>query len=247
MARPRKMTTEQMISVVDSYYLTRAEDNEKHMKCSLIAAYAVELGYRAAGYDFARNMEVREHIERMKCFAEVQAENQMYEKIATAYKNLDIDGFIRRNSEYTQLAKALAELDAYWKRIYEHAEMISTQNKKLMKEKAGYEAALKKSVAMGEQLKADKTDLSVKNSKLSAENRYLRKMLRTYLYPAVADEILKNENEPPQTDTEVTKAAVCDFIENGIPKSFDASVSKDNQIQSETERFMEKLWRECDE
>lgn len=246
MARPRKMTTDQMISVVDSYYLTRAECNEKRMKCSLIAAYAVELGYQAEGYDFARNMEVREHIERMKCFAEVQAENQMYDKIATAYKSLDVAGFIRSNKEYTQLAKSLTELDAYWKRVYEHSEMTAAQNKKLMEEKSGYEAALKESVAAGEQLKTDKADFSSRNNKLSAENRYLRKMLRMYLYPAVADEILKRENDSPGTDTEVTDAAVCDFIES-VPKSFDESVSKDNRIQSKTDIFMKKLWRTCDE
>ena len=247
MARPRKMTTEQMISVVDSYYLTQAECNEKRLKCSLIAAYATTLGYRAEGYDFARNMEVREHIERMKCFAEVQAEEKTYDKIVATYKSLDVAGFIRTNKEYTQLAQALSELDAYWKRIYEYAEATSAQNKKLMKEKSACEAALKESIATAEQIKAERMDFSSKNNRLSAENRYLRKMLRTYLYPAVADEILRNENEPPQTDTEATQTAVCDFIENGIPKSFESSVSEDNKIQLEAEQLMKRLWEKCDE
>lgn len=57
MARPRKITTELMIEIVDSYYLNRSGGNEKLMKCSLIAAYANELGYSAEGYDSARNLE----------------------------------------------------------------------------------------------------------------------------------------------------------------------------------------------
>ena len=247
MARPRKMTTEQMVSVVDSYYLTRVDCDEKRMKCSLIAAYAVELGYMAQGYDFARNMEVREHIERMKCFAQAQAENLTPHKIEAAYKNLDVAGFIRNNKEYTQLTRALTELDAYWKRVYECYEMTVVQNKTLMKESAGYETALKESVADIERLKSEKSGLSAKYSKLSTENRYLRKMLRTYLYPAVADEILNRENEPAGTGTEVTDAAICDFIENGIPKSFDAATSADNRIQSEADYIIKKLWEKCDD
>ena len=116
------MTTEQMIAVVDSYYLTQADYNAKRLKCSLIAAFATELGYSAEGYDFARNLEVREHIERLKCFAEVHAENHISERAGTSYKNLDVEGLIRNNREHAQLAKALTELDAYWRRIYEPQE-----------------------------------------------------------------------------------------------------------------------------
>jgi len=247
MARPRKMTTEQMMEVVDSYYLMCCDGNEKLMKCSLIAEYAAELGYTAQGYDFRRNMEVREHIERIKVFAETSKEVYGVKYQHSAYKSLDVDGFIRNNSGDDRLAAALRELDAYWKRIYESSEQAGKQNRTLMKEKSALEMSLRELEAESNRLNADNSELSAANNKLSLENRYLRKMLRTYLYPAVADEILKNENEPIQTDTEVTDAAVCDFIENGIPKSFEASVSKDDKLQSETERLMERLWVKCDE
>jgi hypothetical protein len=247
MSRPRKMTTEQMITVVDSYYLTRAECNEKRLKCSLIAAYAVELGYRAEGYDFARNMEVREHIERMKCYAEVQAENQMYEKIVSAYKSLDVAGFIRNNSGHIQLAKALSELDAYWKRVYEHSEMAAVQNRKLMEEKSGFETALKESVVFQEKLKSENAEFSTKNNKLIAENRYLRKMLRTYLYPAIANEILIKENALRETDTQATEAAAMDMMEFSAPQSLRESVASDIEFQSEEDRLLAKMWELCDE
>jgi len=246
MARPRKMTTEQMISVVDSYYLTRANDNEKRLKCTLIADYAVELGYQVKGYDFARNWEVREHIERMKCYAEVQAEENMREKIASAYKSLDIAGFLRSNREYTQLVKALAELDAYWKRIYEHAEMASAKNKSLMEERSGYESALKESVAQHETLKADNAEISVKSNKLIIENRYLRKMLRTYLYPAVANEILIKENALKEAATQATETAVADMTEFNAPQSLRESVASDMAVQTEDEQLLSKMWGLCD-
>jgi len=138
-------------------------------------------------------------------------------------------------------------LDAYWQRVCEHSEQTAKQNRTLMKEKAAMEKSLRELEIELTGLNADNSEVSAANNKLSVENRYLRKMLRTYLYPAVADQILKNENEPIQTDTEVTDTAVCDFIEDDIPKSFEASVSKDDRLQSETERFMERLWVKCDE
>jgi len=240
------MTTEQMIAVVDSYYMTRADHNAKRLKCSLIAAYAVELGYSAQGYDFARNMEVREHIERMKCFAEVQAEDRMHVNNSTAYKSLDVEGFIRSNMGHAQLSKALAELDAYWERVYGQAEMAAAQNRALMKEKSGYEAALKESVIAGEELKAENTGVSGKCNKLIIENRYLRKMLRTYLYPAVANDILIKENALKDADTQVTDAAVMDMTEFKAPQSIWESVSSDVELQQEEYRLLTKMWELCD-
>jgi len=248
MARPRKMTTEQMISVVDSYYLARAEGNEKRLKCSLIAAYAVELGYQAEGYDFARNTDVREHIERIKCFAEVEADRRQTGKpVVHAYKSLDIDGFIRSNKENAKLAKALAELDAYWKRVYEYAEKTAAQNKSLMKEKTGHESMLKAEIAERDSVNADNAELSANNNKLVAENRYLRKMLRVYLYPAVANEILMQEKALKECDTQATEAAVRDMTEFSSPQSLRESASSDVELMSEEDLFLQKMWELCDE
>jgi len=235
------MTTEQMIEVADSYYLVRSEGNEKLMKCSLIAEYASELGYTADGYDFRRNMEVREHIERLKVCAEVYGERRL------VYKTLDVEAFIRNNSGDARLAGALRELDAYWKRAYEYAEQTAAQNRELLKEKAARETALRESAVTLDGLRTETAEINGNNTKLSAENRYLRKMLRKYLYPAVADEILKSENSPTQADTELTETAAHDFIESNLPDSFEASVAKDYRIQSESERFIERLRGMCDE
>lgn len=247
MSRPRKMTTEQMIVVVDSYYLARAECNAKRLKCSLIADYAVELGYSAAGYDFARNLEVREHIERMKCYAEVQAEDCHNEKVSLSYKSLDISGFIRANKDNMKLTQALNELDAYWKSVHEQAKTIAAQNRDLMKKMSGHETELSEFVNIQEQLKAENVELSKANNKLVTENRYLRKMLRTYLYPAIADEILLKENVLKKVDTEVTDTAVMQMTELSTPKSLKESVSGDSKIQLEEENLLKKMWEMCDD
>ena len=247
MARPRKMTTEQMMEIVDSYYLTCCDGNEKLMKCSLIAQYAVELGYSVQGYDFRRNMEIREHIEQIKISAETSKDVYGVKYQHSAYKNLDVDGFLRNNKNEVRLTNSLRELDSYWERVYEYSVQTAKQNRVLLNEKSSQESLFKELQTELDRVNTDNSELSVAKNKLFFENRYLRKMLRTYLYPAVADEILRSDNEPIQTDTEVTDKAVCDFIEVGIPKSFTASVANDDQLQSESEQLIERLWNKCDE
>jgi regulator of replication initiation timing len=246
MARPRKLTNEQMIQIVDSYYLARADGNEKRMKCSLIAEYAQLLGYSVEAYDFRRNLEVREHIERIKVFAEVSLEvdGKKYTPAPSAYKVLDVEGFIRNNAGAERLAYALRELDAYWQKVFEYTGYAKSRIEGLLKEKASLDTAIQQKDDEISILNAEISEVSTGNNKLTTENRYLRKMLRTYLYPAVADEILRRDNEPPQTDTSITEAASADFISDNMPLSFEASASKDVRIQSDAEQFIAKLWEE---
>ncbi|MSA03422.1 hypothetical protein GKG47_17975 [Lactonifactor sp. BIOML-A3] len=244
MARPRKMTTEQMLLVVDSYYATKAEGNARLMKCSLIADYAANLGYVADGYDFRRNPEVREHIECLKIEAEVFAE----ETAVTAFKSLDVAGLIRNNPSMAQLTQALTELNDYWKRIYDHAEQISKENSALRKEKTEYQEGQKKSALSQEKLVNEYGELSQQNNKLIVENRYLRKMLRTYLYPDIANEILVQEKALKGSgEKKVTDTAFKDMTELGAPQSLREAASKDIFMQSEEERLISKMWELCDE
>lgn len=241
MARPRKMTTEQMIEVVDSY-LMYVEGNGGLLKCSLIAEHASQLGYNADGYDFRRNTAVREHIDRLKEDRERSVGN-----VPLVYKNLDIEGLIRHNGKADRLVKALAELDTYWKKVSEHASLMAKQNQMLIKTKMDRESDLKDAIAAQEKLSSDYAELSTRNNKLSAENRYLKKTLRTYLYPAVANEILIRENVLKEADTNVTEAAVRDMAEFSAPRSLRESVASDLAVLSAEEQLLAKMWEACDE
>jgi hypothetical protein len=116
-----------------------------------------------------------------------------------------------------------------------------------MKDKAANEAVLKAEIAEREKTNADISELSAINNKLTAENRYYRKMLRLYLYPAVANEILIKENALKEADTQVSEAAVCDMTEFSAPQSLRESVASDRELLSEDERLLAKMWEMCDE
>lgn len=245
MARPRKMTTEQMISVIDSYYLVQVQGNPKKLKCSMIAAYATELGYQAEGYDFARNIEVREYIERMKCVAELEVEKSL--GMDASYKSLDIISFMSVNSDRKQLARSLTELDSYWKNIYEKACAIAAANQKLISDKNKKEGLIKSLEKEFADLTHKVDEVTEERNKTIAENRYLKKMLRKYLYPAVADEILMRDNILKSVDTKISDEAVANMIEQGNPRSLNETIASDVKLQTEDEILLKKMWGMCDE
>jgi hypothetical protein len=159
-----------------------------------------------------------------------------------------VAGLIRNNPSMAQLAKALTELNDYWKRIYDHAEQISKENSALKKGKTEYQEEQKKAVLSQEKLMDENTELSQRNNQLIVENRYLRKMLRTYLYPDIANEILVQEKVLKASGKKnATDTALRDMTELGAPQSLREAVTKDISMQSEEEQLLSKMWELCDE
>lgn len=72
-------------------------------------------------------------------------------------------------------------------------------------------------------------------------------MLKTYLYPAVANEILKQENLLENPDTEVTGVAMERLADAGIPASFPETVSADRKMRSREEELLQRMWKETGE
>ena len=77
---------------------------------------------------------------------------------------------------------------------------------------------------------------------LTVENRYLRKMLRTYLYPALANEILEKENQLKKPDTEVTPQAKHKLIDGKFPSATSEALSPDAKMLSREEELLKQMW-----
>jgi len=77
---------------------------------------------------------------------------------------------------------------------------------------------------------------------LTVENRYLKKMLRTYLFPALANEILTEENQIKNPDTEVTPRAKDKLIDGIFPSSVSSIFSEDRGILSQEEELLKQMW-----
>lgn len=245
MARPRKADADELIQLVDSYFTTEAAGDPSKLKCSFLERFAARNGKDIKAYDFRRYPEVRERMEELK--AMVLNENGMQMLKGNSYKSLDIASVLKARRDPDELRKVLGEMDAYWKQVYEKCISLSREN---MEFQNTIRQLKNDNSAFAQSVQAKETDtgrILWEKNKLAAENRYLRKMLKTYLYPAVANEILKQENLLENPDTEVTEAAMERMADVGIPASFSETVSADRKMRSREEELLQRMWKETGE
>jgi len=185
MARPKKTNTADMLRIVDSY-LKKHGDVSK-LKCSNLEKYSATLGFDTKAYDFRRDETVRRRID------ELNGDGNHEQAGALVYKNIDADAFITNYPTRATLKAALLELDANWRRVYERSVAVSAENIALLSENNSKKRII---TELSEEIAAAQDELkSLKH--LSAEQqteiRYLRSVLETHLYPALADELLRRE------------------------------------------------------
>jgi len=203
------------------------------MKCSRLEAYAHSLGFDIKAYDFRRSDEVRRRIEELRNTIWVSGGND-----AVAYKSMDVDALIIRNNTPEKLKNSLLEMDETWRGVYEKAAALSSKNAALLSSLAAKERKIETVLAEKDSLAERLHPLEQSERALSTENRYLRKALREYLYPAIANEILKEENVLEQVDTKVTPVAMSAFADSSMPSSFSNAVAQDRQMVSRSERLL---------
>ena len=231
MARPKKTDTDTLIQIVDSFF--ESHGNPVKMKCSRLEEYACSLGFDIKAYDFRRSDAVRRRIEELRNSVWVNGGND-----AIAYKSMDVDAFIFRNNTQEKLKNSLLELDETWRSIYEKAAALSSKNGALLSSLATKDRKLETVVAEKDSLAEKLHPLEHSVRTLSTENRYLRKALREYLYPAIANEILQEENVLEQTDTEVTQVAMAALVDSSMPSPFSSAVENDKQMVSRSDRLL---------
>ena len=164
-----------------------------------------------------------------------------------AYKSMDVDALLNRNSTREALKNSLLEIDASWRLLYETAAALSKKNKMLMIETLSQSKAIKALTVDNDTLVSQVKMLESSSKALILENRYLKKSLRTYLYPAIANEILKIEGTLESVDTEVVREAMDALVETREPEPFSKSVSDDRKMLSREELLMERMGRRIHE
>jgi len=222
MARPRKAETSDMLRVVDSFYGTHGDVSK--LKFKSLEAHAASLGIDAKEYDFRRDDAVRMRI------AEI---NEMRETfgLSLAYKTLDADALIYANPTRASLKAALVDLDRSWREVYERAVSLSSENTVLLSKN---HAAMRDADAMRAEIASLKdiaNDHNRQSAVLLTENRYLKSALETWLYPEVANEILRREGV-----IEGTASNVADFVVEEL-SDLDELASLDRVVATDCERM----------
>ena len=242
MARPKKTDSDELVALVDSFFTTEACGNPARLKCSLLEEYAARLGKTAKAYDFRRDEKVRNRIDELKALA--RNENGLGVKLGNPYKSLDVEKLMKARRDPDELRAALGELDAYWRYIYESTLQARQNAEAGIAEKRSLEDRCRTLTEENTALRKDQSSIRSETRRLTVENRYLRKMLRTYLYPALANEILVEERQLKDPDTEVTPQAKEKMIDGKFPSALSAAISEDRNVLSREENLLHQMWEE---
>jgi len=234
LARPKKIDEDTLLQIVDSFFESHGDSGK--MKCSRLEEYARTLDFDVKAYDFRRSGAVRQRIDELRDSGQASGGHD-----AVAYKSMDVDAMIVRNNTPEKMKNCLLELDEAWRGVYERAALLGNKNAALLSSLATKDRKIESIAAEKDSLAERLQPLEQSERVLSAENRYLRKALREYLYPAVANEILKEENVMEQADTEVAPEVMGKLADSGMPSSFSGAVAQDRQMISRSERMLNMM------
>jgi len=237
MVRPKKMSSKELVRLVEEFFVNEAAGNPSRLKCSQLEEYAKASGIDAKAYDFRRDEAVRIRIEELKTSPIQPAVSA----VSIAYKNLDIAEMIRQSPDLEVLKKNLLQMDAYWKEVYESAVNLLRKNRELLAERKNGETASDDLKAGHAALSRELKEVVAENSKLRQENIYLRKQLKLYLYPALADEILREEHLPAKKNASVKPAAFFQLIDGKQPSSFPGTLMPEKKVLTREERLIEQM------
>jgi len=204
------------------------------LKFSELAKHAMLLGIDVKAYDLRRNGTV------LKRLAEIEAfELNSCSLEALAYKGLDIDGFISSNRTPDKLKRSLSELDGRWRKLFDHAvrlsDQVSSLSDKLKKSEASVSELSEKNVGLAEDAASGRSMAAT----LKAENTYLRKTVKEYLYPALADHILKSNHAG--SVSVATPAALLAMVDREVPLPVSMSIEPDCELRSREDALIDRL------
>ena len=185
MPRNKKISTEELLSLIDNYFLTMHKDITS-LKYSKISLYLKKQGHKVEEYDIRRNVEVVNHLSNLRS----SEENIIFNNIVV-FKNIDVDDFLIKNNSISELKKALTNRDNYYEKVCSSATIIIEQNKELkeknIKISKENEQLRQENDLLIHQLKNEKK----KNRELCISVKLLKNLMKTNVYPEIANELLR--------------------------------------------------------
>lgn len=184
MARPKSFSEEEIIALINEYYLKYPN---RMIKASDLERYARTHGRpNFKAYSIRRCPKAKQYIDK------INADNQvtLVTTIAT-WSQLDVDAFLNLNRSRSDLKNALIQRDNYYGEVCRTAgEFLNDKNRleaKITRMQSEIDD-LKNQIAQLEQMKTNKINQYSQQMLLK-----MKKVLDTYVYPDIANEILKKE------------------------------------------------------
>lgn len=179
MARRKHIEDVEIIEHFEKYLQEECSNNVTLFKIPRFGDYLRKNGFPSvADTTLRRNTSFREVLAERKAKYD---EEEEYRTVIT-YKTIDVDSFMATNRTPNAIRTGLSELNLYYKKVAEAALEFKNENVKLQDE--------------NEELKEQIQQLLQKESSrkaLETENIKLRALIKSSVYPEIANELLKEE------------------------------------------------------
>lgn len=104
-----------------------------------------------------------------------------------------MDAFLVKNNTKEKLKKAFKERENYYREITHSASYSFKENRRLEQLVRELKKRIKESEEELENIKKKSIDISSDNRNYKSENQKLREIIDTYVYPEIANELLKKQ------------------------------------------------------
>ena len=204
MARKKFISDEKLIEAFENYLEEQCNNNIRLFKIPQFGDYLRKNGFpNVADTTIRRNKPFRDILESKKLIS--PDENH---QVIITYKTLDVDSFMMINRTPSSVKAALVELSQYYKGVVEAAANIKSENDTLRKELKKVTTQLREEHS--DKLAFDK--VMEEKVQLETENKKLQSILKTSVYPEIANELLKAEGLLKTDKTVITD----EFLANHI-------------------------------
>lgn len=187
MGRPPKYNVTEVVQDIDNYFFTNARQISV-LKPQKLIPYLQTKGHNIQEYDLRKNTSLKEHIKNLKT-----SEIEKNLSFSSTYKTIDAEEFIKKNRTPQQIKDGIALLNQYYESIYNKSTFILDSCKKM-------EEDLKKLNMENKNLNQENREMKEKIKELNAEIHILKKILKTNVYPEIANTLLA-ENGLLQVDS----------------------------------------------
>ena len=243
MGRPKKNEEELLVKLTVDFYEQESGGDLSKLKYTRLAEYAKSRGYKnIEERHFRREPAVQEKVAELKSLDEKRHNDEA----VTAYKNLDVGELLAKSRSVAELKRKISGLDNYWREVYERSLRLEQENRKL-KSRPDHEKILRELETKKQMLSETVQDRDQTIRYLEKEITYLKSCLRKYLYPAVAENILKDEgyNKACESD-KVNPKTVSQMIEAPYPQKYSGIAPDNKNTVSRIGRLLDEMQKEVD-
>lgn len=188
MPRKVKIESKTLISLIDQFYAEKCEGHPDRLKIPQIGAYIRSKGYDVADYLIRRNEDAKAYIEKLQKTTE-----EIHVHTVAVYRDLDIENFLMKNSTKEKLRIAIRERENYYREITHSASYSFKENKRLERQISDLKSQITELEEQLEKATAQNECLESQNRNYKIANQKLHEIIDTYVYPEIANELLKRD------------------------------------------------------